>query len=274
MIKFQTFILALLLPFGALAMEWPSASWLWGSYDLLKVGKSHVSLSHQTRSADQRLNQNGRSEKLGRSSRQFSERDGQNIIREFNVKINYERWSPTWAYGLSPNWTLMASLPLTRLRSSISESISQEGGEALSSATSNSALQTFKKNSGVQIAEAGEYSNMRVGRFELRSKHRVFETQKIAATLFETLKFPTLEKTQVDFVALTDPLPQSFGSGLGLLLNAKLSQRLELILSSEYLYQFSDKVYGRQFDGLPTTETVARKPGAEVISKMGAEYEP
>ena len=267
-------ILAMLLPVGVSAMEWPSASWLWESDELLSVGKSHVSLTHQSRSADQRLNQNGDPEFMGRSSRQRSERDGRTFIREFKVKIDYERWTPSWAYGLSRNWTFMAQLPLTKIKSNISESIRAEGNVRVDASALTEARQSMKADTGVQIAEAGEYSNTRVGRFELRSKHRVYAKKSITATMFETLKFPTLEKTQVDFVAYPDPLPRNFGAGLGFLMSARMTRQLGLVLSSQYLYQFEDEVYGRKDDGMPTEDLVSRKPGAEVLSKLGAEFNP
>ena len=56
-------------------------------------------------------------------------------------------------------------------------------------------------------------------------------------------------------------------------MNAQMNRSTDFVLSTHYLYQFEDKVYGRKEDGMPTEDLVDRQPGAELLSKVGAQYD-
>jgi hypothetical protein len=278
-----TLAVGLFLLFSSLsaqALEWPSQSLLWDDAQVLTAGAGAWTFSHQSKNVDGRYGESGQPELVGRSTKQYRRDDGVTTIREFQMRLHYQRWTPMWAFGISPRWTIMARLPVTRIQADSSEHVYLENGAraglsvrpASAEAARDFHAQDISTPSGLQSPPQGDYQTTRLGQFEIRSKYQAYREGKTRLVATQILKFPTAENTKVDFIAFPNPLPAGFAAGLGMAASWNVRGSFNVVYSGEYLYRFQDEVHGRTRDGFPTESLVKRQPGAEMQTQSGLRY--
>lgn len=257
--------------FQALGASSALSMGLWETNALLPAGKSATSLQLQMRSVGSRLNGQGQSEVLGYSSRQIQRRAGIEETRDYKMRLEYLGWTPTWAYGLMSDWTILARVSITHLKSSLNQTVTSPSGQ-LQSATSE-----FNSHSMGKAPETeGKYDSTRMGQVELRSRHRIGKSHLLGSkwTVTETLRFPTGEITNMDFIAYPEAPAEGFGAGAGVSGTWLLLPRLQLNLLADYLHNFSDKVTARDRQGFPTSEKITRQPGDVAKGRLGVAVKP
>lgn len=257
----------LLFSQSAYSLNWTSSDGVWNSTRMLAPGQTEAIFSMQLRQFNENLSVTGKSEALGARSAQTAKTRAGDLHRSYKVQLEQTRFTPTWAFGLTKTWMLAARMGFSRLKAKIATEVHDEEG-----ARRNELMPAFYTQS-----KSAHYFNLseneerhRVGQFEIRSKHRLRKTPGQTLVLFETLRLPTAENEDLDYLMFTEIPPQSIATGVGAALEAHLNAEVDFSLMSELTHHFPDEVYARQKDGFLTDEKMDRELGPEVVTDVAA----
>jgi len=256
-----------------LATPWSSASVqsrtvearLWREPVLVKSGAAKVSVTVESKSAKNFMNSDGKTEGLGGFSRQTIT-EGETVVAErvYQAKVQTETFTPTVAFGLLPSWTLLARLPITRIRTSVATNSMGAQNQVITTEMKDRSRQTTPNDS-----ESSDHTQL--GQFELRSRHRLKRWESGPEFhLIETVAFPTAEESRRDFVTLAESEHSGFAAGFGVQARQPFTGNNLVYGGLEYRHHFIDRVLARDTFGFPTEDKIRRQPGAEWMAELGA----
>lgn len=231
--------------------------------ETLPIGGKYFQLEAATSTSKSRFGRGGSKEPLGAVAREKTlGENGQEYIRDYELKISYYRIRPTWAYGMTKNWSLGARVSLYSIEASVDTKYYLNNEGQLLGLEPSEAKGQFISDTGAMQSPKEKESAFLINDIELLNKLNIRSSDKIKTTVIQSTRFPFSKQTQFDYLLHKLPEARSFGFKLGGV--AQYEPRRSYYFSSHvsYLFNLRDEVEKKDIEtGQILATRVQRNPG-------------